>query len=123
RRVGQHGAADAVEAADIDDAVHHRHVADADVWPHLARGEGADHDLGDAERQRAHGGGADGGAGAAAEAQGAVEAAFVVQLAGDGGGAAGGGVDGPAAVAGGRDGVERRGRGGGDLLAGGVRRG
>ena len=44
----------AVDAGDVDDRVHHRHVDGADVRARVARGERRDHQLRDADRQRAH---------------------------------------------------------------------
>ena len=69
----QNRAADAVDAGDIDDRVEHQDVFVADLGPHLAGGERADHQLGHAERQRPHRGRADGRAGRAAEAEDAFD--------------------------------------------------
>ena len=54
RRVGEHLAADAVEALHVGDGVHHAQVTGADVGAGVARGDGADEDLGRADRQGAH---------------------------------------------------------------------
>ena len=50
---------EAVEPRDIDDARHHHDVFLADVGRHVAAGNRRDHDLGQPEWQRPHGGGAD----------------------------------------------------------------
>src|SRR5437660_1187239 len=79
RGVAEHGTADAVDAADVNDGVHHADVADADPLLDLTAGKRADHELRDAERKSAHGGGADGGASRAAEAEDALDLALRVQ--------------------------------------------
>ena len=54
RRRSPGSAGDLVDAGDVDDGVHHRHVDRADVGPGVARGDGRDHQLRHADRQRAH---------------------------------------------------------------------
>ena len=57
-----------VEPGDVGDRWHHDDVGDIDIRRDVARGERRDHELGQAERQRAHAGGDDRGAAAAADA-------------------------------------------------------
>ena len=74
-RLGQNQAADPVQARDVHHRIQHQDVFVADVLPDLAGGERADHQLGHADRQAAHGRGADGGAGRPAQGQHAVQLA------------------------------------------------
>ena len=64
----EHRAGDAVQPGDVGDRGHHHDVGDADVGRDVAGGERRDHQLRHAERQRAHAGGDDRGAAAAADA-------------------------------------------------------
>ena len=53
--VGEHLLGDAVDARDVGHRVHHADVGGADVILHIARGDGRDHHLGQADRQAPHG--------------------------------------------------------------------
>ena len=69
RPPGQDRPADPVEAGDVDDGVQHRGCLCRRHRGGPARGEGADHELRDADRQRPHGRGADRRARRAAQAE------------------------------------------------------
>ena len=77
--VGQHRPRQPVDAGDVDDRVHHRDVLGPDVGAGVPRGDGRDHQLRHADRQGAHGAGADRGPGRAADRDDAVEPALGAQ--------------------------------------------
>jgi hypothetical protein len=70
---GEDLAADAVDPGDVDDRVQHHDVFAADVGTRLPRCQSADHQLGDAQRQRSHGGCPDCRSGRTTECQHAVD--------------------------------------------------
>ena len=53
--VGEHLLGDAVDALHVGDRIHHADVRGADVILHIARGDGGDHHLGQADGQAPHG--------------------------------------------------------------------
>ena len=73
----------AVDAGNVDDRGHHRHVGDADIGADVAGGERRQHQFRDADRQRPHRRGADRGAAAAAHRDDAVDPPFAVEPRGD----------------------------------------
>ena len=76
----EHRAADPIQPGKIDDRIEHQDVFVADVVPHLARGQRADHQLGHSQRQCPHGGGADSSACRTAERDNARDLALRVML-------------------------------------------
>ena len=120
--VGEDPARQRVEAGDIDHRRHQRDVVDVDVLRGVAGGQRRDHQLGHADRQRAHRRGDHRRAAAAAEAEDGVEAAVAVQRRDQRAGAAQHGVDGRPAIAGGAQRGEVGAAGAGDLRRRDVRR-
>ena len=98
-RVGEDARGDGVDPRDVDDGVHHRHVDGADVGARVAGGHRRDHQLRDADRQRAHRLRRDRGSAGAAEREDPVQPALLVQAPDDLLRAARHRLDGGAAVA------------------------
>ncbi len=96
RRVVEDHAAEPVEPGHVRDRGHHHDVRDVDVGRDVARGQGRDHDLGQAERQGAHSGRGDGRSAAAADGDDGGDVVALRDEAGEGGAHRG---DGLAAVA------------------------
>ena len=117
RRAREDGAADAIEPAHVHDGRNHDDVLDADEGADVAAGQRGDHDLGNAERQRAHRGGGDGRAGATAHADDGVEAPLRVQAQDDRDRAVAHRRDGAAAIGGGDEVGQVGAAGPGDLVA------
>ena len=83
RRLRQHLPRDAVESGHVHDARHHDDILYAHVLGGIAARQRRDHELGKAERQRAHPGRGDGRAAAAAQRDHRVDPPFPQQFAQD----------------------------------------
>ena len=117
RGAREHGAADAIEAEDVDHRVQHQDVLRADEVTDRARGERAHHQLRHAERQRAHRRRSDRRARGAADSDHAGDAALAMAAQRDDRRAFRSARDGLAAIAARAHRRERRARGLEDLLA------
>ncbi len=100
-RFAEDFAGDAIEPGNVDNGVEHQDVFVTHVVPNLPRGKRADHDFRDADRQSAHGGGADRGSGRAAQSNDASDVPICMRLRNERGGGTSGSTHGGPAITGG----------------------